>query len=108
MNEITPEIKKILDAVLDGYECVNPDLTERDKQSVRLAVLAGCGYAQDREMSDMLAFIDWSHNNGRRPGWIAGQLMHDLNGIALLDGPCFVPRTAGYSDLMTKGAKNAS
>lgn len=100
MSDLTKEALIIFNAVLSGYETVNPDMAEGEKQTIRFIVSSACNRAQEREIKDMLAFIRWSKRNNRRPGWMAGNLMHDLNGIAGNDGPCFLPRTSGYSDIM--------
>jgi hypothetical protein len=77
---------------------VDGGLSKKDEQTIRMTILIGLDHAQDREIKDLMAFIGWSNENGKRSGWIAGQLMHDLNGFARPE-PCFSPRTSGYSDI---------
>lgn len=100
MNEKT---KMILDWVMAGYSTMEPELSVKNQQTIKIAVMAGTDFAQEREIEDMIAFIKWADKNGKSASWIAGQLMHDLTGIAMAE-PCFMPRTVGYSDLMQKGA----
>lgn len=93
------ETETILTQVMDGYSAMG--LSNKDKQSIKFSVAAGMDFAQAQEIKDMLGFIEWSKNNDRPAEWIAGNLMHDLNGIALAE-PGFSPRTVGYADLVAK------
>jgi len=102
MTEITQETQIILDMVNAGYESMS--LTERDQSTLKTAVLSGMNRAQEREIKDLLAFIEWSSKNHKSQAWIASNLMHDLNGFAMPE-PCFLPRTSGYSDLIEKGVR---
>jgi hypothetical protein len=92
MNEFT---SKILDAVLQGLG----ELSKSDEQQVRMTVFLAMEGALRLEVNDMIAFIQWSGEHGKCKGWVAANLMHDLNGIYKCE-PCFSPRTSGYSDLV--------
>jgi hypothetical protein len=54
-------------------------------------------YATPLEISDVLAFIDWCEAHDKSVTFASANVCHDMNGIVNLE-PCFVPRTAGYSD----------
>jgi hypothetical protein len=92
------QTEAILTTVLDGYEAVDGGLSKKDDETIRMTVMMGLSRALPREIKDLTAFIEWSNNHEKSAMWIAGNLMHDLNGIAHPE-PCFSPRTSGYADL---------
>lgn len=94
---------KIINVVLAGYKSNSGTVPKKLEQDLRFTVLFGMDHALPREIKDMLAFIDWSKANAQSPGFIAANLLHDLNGIIQHD-PCFCPRTSGYSDLVKEPA----
>jgi hypothetical protein len=64
------------------------------KLDIVMSIDIKCDEAQ---VEDMLAFIAWSKFNNKSDVFIAGNLMHDINGIANNEIG-FSPRTAGYAD----------
>lgn len=71
------------------------EIFNHDKMAVRMYVTAGLMDAEYNEIDDLVAFVTWSKANKQRNGWIATNLIHDIEGIRKQD-ECFLPRTSGY------------
>jgi hypothetical protein len=94
MQNISDLQIKVINAVSKGYKSIEgPDA---DDFGMRVFCLEAMDAATADQIIDMAAFVDWSKVNDQGDGWIGGQLLHDLNGIANNEA-CFLPRTSGYS-----------
>jgi hypothetical protein len=102
MNE---KEQKILDACIEGAveiygDQFNDEILRGIKSTLAQALASlDLNSTDKKEVEDMVAFVCWAKDRARSNVWIAGNLLHDLSGIASRE-TCFSPRTAGYSDLV--------
>lgn len=89
-------IRTIADAIVSGYRHENIEI---DETQVKVMTCVALDKALPAEIRDMLAFIEWSAANNKTQLWVSTHLAHDIGGIARNEIE-FVPRTAGYSDLV--------
>ncbi len=88
-------LEKISDAVIKGYmESKVPFNPESICSKVELFL----SHAQRREVEDVVAFIEWSKERGLTVGFVAGNVLHDMNGV-IGHNINFVSVTAGYADI---------
>jgi hypothetical protein len=94
-KDIIQEQVKVIGAVSKGYKSIEGP--NADDFGMRVFCLEAMDAATAAQIKDMAAFVDWANANDQGDGWIGGQLLHDLSGIANRE-PCFLPRTSGYLD----------
>jgi hypothetical protein len=88
----------IMQALVCGFETANVALTK----SSRFHFAECLDSANLGQLTDMVAFIEWSRKYGNEdhsPVWIATNLAHDIQGIHAQES-CFSPRTSGYANIL--------
>ena len=87
----------IVTQMKEVQEAVNQPMSRQIEADVKMDLIMTIDIkCEDREIEDMLGWIDWCQQNDRSIALMTSTLLHDISGIANHE-PCFLPKTSGYA-----------